>query len=379
MDVASQSTTALDVASQSAVVAPTMDVASQSAMDVASQSAMDVASQSVSLRVATDCSGLGSPLHALREMGIPCEHLWASDINKHARRMLETACPAREIYTDISSHERVLLPSADLYVVGFPCQLFSAAGLRQGFEGEGGRIFFRVLGVIKATLPKAFLLENVSGLRTINGGACFRKILSRLHKLTDFNIYHDVLNTKDHGVPQNRERCFFVGIRKDVDTGSFEFPEALPLADIRAFLDPREGRPSFADLPPRSQTTARANVQQTLVKLEAKGADPFFEPWVIDCDGTQSFTKAMKGVTPCITAARYKGHWVTSHGRRFNLQEAFRLQGFRIALPSAVSDSQMRHLLGNCMSLNVLRRIFCRLLPAAGLTPPLPDMDAMAR
>jgi DNA (cytosine-5)-methyltransferase 1 len=325
------------------------------------------------LRIATDCSGLGSPLWTLRRMGLRFRHLWASDIDKGARSMLRQYCEPERLFRSIYLHHSERLPTPDVYIVGFPCQPFSGAGQRQGFDCLGGRIFFKVLDVIKKTKPLAFLLENVGGLETIGNGECIKMILRSLRELGTYNIYHQVLNTKDHGIPHNRPRCFFVGILKENDLGTFAFPHAIPTPDIQEFLDPRQGRPSFADLPPPSQGIARANVLHFLRQLEDKGQDPFFEPWVIECDASQDFGKVMLGVTPCLTRSRYKGHWLASYGRRINTAEALRLQGHDDDLEPVVTERQFRMMLGNSMSLNVLERLLCRLLPAAGLTPPLLD------
>jgi DNA (cytosine-5)-methyltransferase 1 len=168
-------------------------------------------SENSPLLIATDCSGLGSPLCTLRRMGLRYRHLWASDIDKGARSMLHQHCKPERIFRSIYSHHSERLPTPDVYIVGFPCQPFSGAGQRHGFDCLGGRIFFEVLDVIKKTKPRAFLLENVVGLETIGNGECIKIILRLLRKLSTHNIYHQVLNTKDHGIPHNRPRCFFRG------------------------------------------------------------------------------------------------------------------------------------------------------------------------
>jgi DNA (cytosine-5)-methyltransferase 1 len=328
---------------------------------------------SPTLLVATDCSGLGSPLLVLQRMGLPWRHIWASEGVKACRTMLQRHCHPEQLYTSIYDRPDEGMQQPDLYVVGFPCQPFSGAGLRQGFHCENGTIFFKVLETIRVTRPKAFLLENVVGLCSTEHGQCMERILDSLVSLRLYTIHWRVLNTKDHGIPHNRARVFFVGILHGHGDGSFAFPSPSPNVDFRQFLDRRHGRPSFADLPPASQATARQNVFQALHNIEAAGNDPFYEPWIIDCDGGPAYTKAWLGLSPCITRARSNGHWLTCMGRRMSLQEALRLQGFDDRFVSVVSDRQMRVMLGNCMSLNVLERIFCSLLPAAGLTGPLRD------
>jgi DNA (cytosine-5)-methyltransferase 1 len=325
------------------------------------------------LLVATDCSGLGSPILALERMGLPWRHIWASDVEKACRTMLRRHCAPDHLYRSIYDRPDEGMQQPDLYAVGFPCQPFSRAGLRLGFEGAGGTIFFKVLQTIRLTRPKAFLLENVAGLCSADQGRCMDSIVDSLQLLGTHTIYWQVLNTKDHGIPHNRARVFFVGILLGHDNGSFAFPSPSPMVDIRQFLDRRHGRPSFADLPPAGQATARSNVLQALHTIEAAGRDPFHEPWIIDCDGSDDYTKAFPGLSPCIARARTNGHWLTSMGRRMSLQEVLRLQGFDDCFLNVVTERQLRMMLGNSMSLNVLERIFCRLLPAAGLSGPLLD------
>jgi DNA (cytosine-5)-methyltransferase 1 len=344
---------------------PLGDLASAAA--VAPSAATAPAAAAAPLLLATDCSGVGSPFLVLLRMGLPCRHLWASDSEKACRTMLRHHCAPEMLFRSIEERPRDELPQPDLYVVGFPCQPFSGAGCRLGFAGEGGKIFFEVLRTIRLTQPRAFLLENVDGLRSAGGGACLDSIVDSLLGLQSYNIYWRSLNTKDYGIPHNRARIFFVGILRIHDNGSFSFPAATPPLDIKQFLDPRRGRPSFADLPPLSATTARDNVTHYLHEIEASGSDPFFEPWIIDCDSSPPFAKAFLGVAPCITRGRCKGHWITSMGRRMNLPEALRMQGFDDNFENPVTERQLRQMLGNSMSLNILELIFRSLLPAAGL------------
>jgi site-specific DNA-cytosine methylase len=256
------------------------------------------------LLVATDCSGLGSPLLAMRRMGVRFHHLWASDIDKDARKMIREHGPPDRLYRSIYDHEREQLPTPDVYIVGFPCQPFSGAGHRQGLSSPEGQIFFRVLEVIEQTRPRVFILENVSGMETTRNGDCVRQILRCLYDLGTHNIYHQLMNTKDHGVPQNRPRLYFVGILHQHDQGTFVFPPMIPLRDIRGFLDTRDRRPSYAELPPPSASTARNNVLHFLHQFDAQGKDPFFEPWVIECDASRDFAKAMLGVASHVPDAK---------------------------------------------------------------------------
>jgi len=114
----------------------------------------------------------------------------------------------------------------DVLCAGFPCQAFSIAGRRGGFEDTRGTLFFDVAEIIKKKKPKAIFLENVKGLRNHDKGKTLSTILNVLRE--DLNYYvpePQILNAKEFGVPQNRERIFIVGFRKDLGITDFQYPE----------------------------------------------------------------------------------------------------------------------------------------------------------
>merc|ERR1719231_2055624 len=120
--------------------------------------------------------------------------------------------------------------------------------------------------------------------------------------------------------------------------------------------------------PKRSSKTAFHNVAAHLKQLEKDCVDPYKETFFIDCDSSPNRSIKVKGVSPCITCSRGAGHWVTSRGRRMTKEEMMRLQGMDATkFKVAVSQCQLGKQLGNTMSVNVLERLFCRLLPAAKL------------
>ena len=115
----------------------------------------------------------------------------------------------------------------DLLCAGFPCQAFSIAGKRGGFEDTRGTLFFDVAEIIKRKKPKAIFLENVKGLRNHNGGKTLETILNVLRN--DLNYFvpePQIINAKDFGVPQHRERIYIVGFRKDLNITEFEYPKS---------------------------------------------------------------------------------------------------------------------------------------------------------
>ena len=134
---------------------------------------------------------------------------------------------------DVSTVNTAELHDVNLITYGFPCQDISAAGHQKGFFDENGNItrsglFFAALKIIKDTKPEYAIAENVKALTSKKFTAEFATVLESLEQ-AGYNNYYKVLNAKDYGVPQNRERVFIVSIRKDVDDGSFCFPKLQPL------------------------------------------------------------------------------------------------------------------------------------------------------
>jgi DNA (cytosine-5)-methyltransferase 1 len=122
---------------------------------------------------------------------------------------------------------------------GFPCQAFSIAGKRGGFEDTRGTLFFDVAEIIKRKQPKAVFLENVKGLTNHNGGKTLATILNVLRNdLGYFVPEPQIINAKDFGVPQNRERIYIVGFRKDLNISDFTYP--TPIDRKVCFADVKE-------------------------------------------------------------------------------------------------------------------------------------------
>jgi DNA (cytosine-5)-methyltransferase 1 len=133
-----------------------------------------------------------------------------SEIDKHASSVYQRNFPGHNALGDITKIDAEVLPDFDLLVGGFPCQAFSIAGKRLGFEDTRGTLFFEIARILAVKRPKNFVLENVRGLLSHDGGRTFRTILSAINDL-GYGVEWQVLNSKDFGVPQNRERVYIVG------------------------------------------------------------------------------------------------------------------------------------------------------------------------
>lgn len=181
-------------------------------------------------------SGIGATEKALTNLGIPFDLVGYSEIDKNASMSYAAIHDVPESMNlgDITKVNTDNLPKdIDLITYGFPCQDISNAGKMKGLFNEDGTrtrsgLFFEGLRIIEATKPKVAIAENVKMLTSKKFATEFQIVLDSLEQ-AGYNNYYKVLNAKDYGIPQNRERVFIVSIRKDIDTGSFAFPESIPL------------------------------------------------------------------------------------------------------------------------------------------------------
>jgi DNA (cytosine-5)-methyltransferase 1 len=147
---------------------------------------------------------------ALEERDVPHECVFTSEIKSHAITVLRQNHPDEEIHGDITQIESEDIPDFDILCAGFPCQAFSYAGKRLGFEDTRGTLFFDVERIIKDKRPRGFILENVEGLVSHDKGKTFRVIINHLRRL-NYHVSYRILNAKDFGIPQDRKRIYIVG------------------------------------------------------------------------------------------------------------------------------------------------------------------------
>jgi len=183
-------------------------------------------------------AGIGGFRLALQSLGGKCVFTseWDSDAKKtYKANFGET--PFGDITKDTT--KSYIPDNFDVLCAGFPCQAFSIAGKRKGFEETRGTLFFDVAEIIRRKKPKAIFLENVKGLRSHDKGKTLETILNVLRN--DLNYFvpdPQVMNAKDFGVPQNRERIFIVGFRKELKIKEFEYP--VPVKKKVTFSDVKE-------------------------------------------------------------------------------------------------------------------------------------------
>ncbi|MBR1843572.1 MAG: DNA (cytosine-5-)-methyltransferase, partial [Opitutales bacterium] len=189
-------------------------------------------------------AGIGGMRLAFQSLGGKC--VFGCEIDKRARKTYVANfgdVPAG----DITKIDADAVPDHDILVGGFPCQAFSIAGKRGGFNDTRGTLFFDAARILKAKRPKAFFLENVKGLLNHDRGKTIAVILNVLRNDLGYVVPEpQIVNAKDFGVPQNRERVFIVGFRKDLDVKGGDFFYPKPTDTTKTISDILEERPVSA-------------------------------------------------------------------------------------------------------------------------------------
>lgn len=189
------------------------------------------------MKVASDFSGVGAFDQALKRLGVNYETVFACDMDKYARDTFIHNYGEPKYYPTNVYDREIPSESLDIYMTSPPCQAFSLAGKRLGKDDKRGILFFNSHEFIQVNKPRFFIFENVKGLLSDDGGKTFQEWVNMLggksvngvpvlfpyEESVPYHLYWQVLNAKHHGVPQNRERVFLIGIRDDADN-RFQFP-----------------------------------------------------------------------------------------------------------------------------------------------------------
>lgn len=180
------------------------------------------------IRVATLFSGVGTPEQSLKHLKVEHETVFACEIDKYARTTyLANNQEPKTFYDDVYNIDgNIYKDQIDILIGGSPCQSFSIAGKRMGTSCPRGNLIYEYFRIIEESKPKVFIYENVKGFLSIDKidkkekyGETFKNFVQSFKEL-GYTIYYEILNTKDYGVPQNRERIYIVGFRDEVE---FEF------------------------------------------------------------------------------------------------------------------------------------------------------------
>lgn len=372
------------------------------------------------IRLLSLFSGIGAFEKALTNLEIPYELVNYCEFDKYASKSFSLIHNVEESLNlgDITQVDEKQLPPVDMITYGFPCQDISLAGKQKGFTDENGEktrsgLFFDALRIITHTHPKIAIAENVKNLTSKRFTEQFQIVLSSLED-AGYNNYWKVLNSKDFGIPHNRERLFIISIRKDIDTGIFEFPHPFELKKtLKDFLE-KDVDESFA--------MADDKIRPLLIDFQCDDVEPFNTMNDGTCrtiknqyfkNSQANFIKQTDQGAICVVVRtnNKKGYEIAEeevdsinfnrinsktrrgrvgHGvaqtldtsceqavlqnfiiRKLTPKECFRLQGFSdydhdVCANGGISRTQLYKQIGNSITVDVMEEIYCRMFDSDG-------------
>ena len=362
------------------------------------------------ISLATLFSGIGAPEFAACEVFDEVETLFACEIDKFARKSyLANHDAPLTFYEDIRDLDaKAYAEQIDILIGGSPCQDFSTAGQRAGENGERGNLIWQFYRIVSEAHPKVFIYENVKGFLSINGGKSYQRFLDALRGLGYF-CHAEILNTKDYGIPQNRERLYIVGFLDAQEYHAFCIAPKTGCKRLADFLDTsvdekyflsdkalthfRSKNPKFnGKFEPKNANESIANTLTTkpnhrrtdtfikvIGELDIKGTDCIKR--VYDTDGLAPTLTTMGGggrepkilqrsrgfnkgaefeLCPTISSNSFEHNNLLKNERirKLTPKECLRLQGFTESFKIVVSDTQTYKQAGNAMSVNIIKMIF---------------------
>ena len=301
------------------------------------------------------CAGIGGGRLGLEHAGFQCvgfSEILHSSIETY-KQFFETTNECE--LGDLTKLDIGDIPDADVLIAGFPCQTFSIVGKRAGFQDERGQIIFHISKILKEKKIKYFILENVKGLVNHDHGKTI-KTITRLLEDTGYVVYQKVLKSNDYGLPQKRERVYFVGIRKDLPNTEFVFPEAYKQQPrIEDFLIEEDVKYEVSDM-----TTMNKYLDNKYNHGKYVLSNILKEDFLV-VDTRQSDLRFFRNYVPTLRTGR-SGIMYVKNGklRRLSGRESLLLQGFDrniINKSKNNNDSVLLQQTGNAMSVNVIEAI----------------------
>lgn len=310
------------------------------------------------MRIASFFAGVGGIDLGFQQAGF--DVVYANEIDKNAVKTYEANHNIKVDNRDINVVKSEEIPNFDIMVAGFPCQAFSIAGNRQGFDDEQGRgiLFFELERIFKEKKPTIIFLENVKNLVTHDDGNTFKIIKEKLEN-ENYHVKYKVLNTMKYGnLPQNRERIYIVAFKDKQTFSNFSFPEEIllenKLENVIDFSSKKEDKYYYTSTKYPKYFSEKINLERDITEINQ----------IYQIRRGMYVRKNMNNVCPTLTANMGTGgHNVplilTSHGiRKLTPKECFDLQGFPndFILPQ-IRDSYLYKQAGNSVSVPVIERI----------------------
>lgn len=307
------------------------------------------------------CAGIGAGRLGLEQAGFQC--MGFSEILPNS---IETYKQFFNVQNevelgDLTKITAEMVPDVDLLIAGFPCQTFSIVGKRAGFDDVRGQIIFSIKKILKAKNIKYFILENVKGLLNHNRGETIKSILNLLDE-AGYNVSYRMLSSLHYGLPQARERVYFVGIRKDLKQRDYYYPGGSLLTPVlKDFLINNSERFIFDKI---------ETLKKYLNNKYNKGKynlDQLLEIDYLILDTRQSDFRLFQGYIPTLRTGR-NGLLYIKQGiiRSLSGMESLLFQGFskkHYDLAQNIPNTILLQQTGNAMSVNVIKELAMQLLP----------------
>ena len=301
-----------------------------------------------------------------RAFGNDIETVFISEWDEHAQKTYKANFGDKHISGDITKISEDEIPSFDICLAGFPCQAFSLAGQRKGFKDDykgmsRGTLFFDVARICQKHKPKVIFCENVKGLTIHDGGRTFDIITGSLKEL-GYTVHEKVLNSKDFGVPQNRERIYIVAFRSDIDSSKFTFPRPSDSSKkIRDIIEKQPVSPKYYLSDVYVETLRRHKARH-----ESKGNGFGYEirSWddvagAIVCGGMGKERNLVidKRQTNLKPVTHIKGSINAEGIRKMTPREWARLQGYPDSYKLELADVHLYKQFGNSVTVPVIEAI----------------------
>lgn len=305
------------------------------------------------------CAGIGGGRIGLENLGMRC--VGFSEIDRNSiKTYREFFGKEEKNYGDLMKVDFDDLPDFDLMIAGFPCQTFSVIGKRTGMKDRRGQIIFGLIDIMVAKNLKYFILENVKGLLNHGTGESMRIILESLED-AGYKVFWKLLNSLDYGVPQMRERIYFVGVRKDLIKKDvpFNFPPPVKKPELNDYLVDTD----------ELEFDEKKRAYETFLKyLENKynrgkfSVEKFLKEDFLVIDTRQSDLRLYRGKVPTLRTGRHGILYVRDGKfRKLSGYESLLLQGFPEYLAKKVkgkiADVYLLSQAGNAMTVNVVEAV----------------------
>lgn len=306
------------------------------------------------------CAGIGGGRLGLIASGLEC--VGYSEIDPDAEKNYKIFYGEKEKnYGDLTKVDISSLPDFDLLIGGFPCQTFSIVGKRAGFQDKRGMIIYSLVEIMKEKKIPYFILENVKGLTNHDKGNTL-KTITKLLEDAGYKLYYKVLNSVDYGVPQMRERIYFVGIKKELLKHEFSWPQTITPRSVKNYLCDDE-----SSILPLDDKTFNKYLNNKYNKGKYDLNEILSKDYLV-LDTRQSDLRLYENRVPTLRTGRHGILYVKDKQlHKISGYEGLLLQGFpkkiaEKAKKENINNNKLLSQAGNAMTVNVIHAICDELL-----------------